>query len=385
VNPAGAHGADAAIGGACDACLRRSHIIATLAARIEGLLQKPSERIGNLLALSSDKLIEALVPNERTSEVLRAIEAFAPDDAREQAAAALLDVICAHAHSYPDALRGLADSPPVLWALGGADRLTELLDGPGVAVVGSRRPSAYGIEVAEELSRGLSAAGVTVVSGLALGIDAAAHRGALRAASPRTIAVLGSGADVPYPRLNRAIYDRIAGVGVILSESPPGRRPFRWTFPARNRIMAAITAMTVVVEAADPSGSLITASFAAELGRGVAAVPGRVTATNAAGSNRLLRDGAAVIRDAADALDELFGVGGADRLVAAGPDPAQLTADERTVLDAIERGADPARIASDSGADPGKVRVVLGMLEAQGFIRRSGIGSYERVAASSRV
>jgi hypothetical protein len=92
-----------------------------------------------------------------------------------------------------------------------------------------------------------------------------------------------------------------------------------------------------------------------------------------------------VIRDAADALDELFGVGGADRLVAAGPDPAQLTADERTVLDAIERGADPARIASDSGADPGKVRVVLGMLEAQGFIRRSGIGSYERVAASSRV
>jgi DNA processing protein len=385
MNPVGAHRADAAIGGACDACLRRSHIIATLAARIEGLLQKPSERIGNLLALSSDKLIEALVPDERTSEVLRAIEAFAPDDAREQAAAALLDVICAHAHAYPDALRGLADSPPVLWALGGADRLTELLDGPGVAVVGSRRPSAYGIEVAEELSRGLSAAGVTVVSGLALGIDAAAHRGALRTTSPRTIAVLGSGADVPYPRLNRAIYDRIAGVGVILSESPPGRRPFRWTFPARNRIMAAITAMTVVVEAADPSGSLITASFAAELGRGVAAVPGRVTATNAAGSNRLLRDGAAVIRDAADALDELFGVGGADRLVAAGPDPAQLTDDERTVLDAIERGADPSRIASDSGADPGKVRVVLGMLEAQGFIRRSGIGSYERVAAASRV
>jgi predicted Rossmann fold nucleotide-binding protein DprA/Smf involved in DNA uptake len=110
-----------------------------------------------------------------------------------------------------------------------------------------------------------------------------------------------------------------------------------------------------------------------------------VTATNAAGSNRLLRDGAAVIRDAADALDELFGVGGADRLVAAGPDPAQLTDDERTVLDAIERGADPSRIASDSGADPGKVRVVLGMLEAQGFIRRSGIGSYERVAAASRV
>jgi DNA processing protein len=223
----------------------------------------------------------------------------------------------------------------------------------------------------------LSAAGVTVVSGLALGIDAAAHRGALRAPNPRTIAVLGSGADVVYPRMNQRIYDQIAEVGVILSESPPGRRPFRWTFPARNRIMAAITAMTVVVEAADPSGSLITASFAAELGRGVAAVPGRVTATNAAGSNRLLRDGAAVIRDAADALDELFGVGGADRLVAAGPDPAELAADERAVLDAVERGVDPASI----DGDPSRTRVVLGTLEARGFIRRSGIGSYERVAA----
>lgn len=369
--------------GACDTCLRRSHVIATLAARIEGLLQKPSERIGNLLALPSDRLIAALVPDERTSEVVAAIEAFEPDHLREQSAHALLDVLCPHSPAYPDALQGLPDSPPVLWARGGADRLTELLDGPGVAVVGSRRPSAYGIEVAEELSRGLSAAGVTVVSGLALGIDAAAHRGALRAPQPRTIAVLGGGADVVYPRMNRRVYDQIADVGVILSESPPGRRPFRWTFPARNRIMAAITAITVVVEAADPSGSLITASFAAELGRGVAAVPGRVTASNAAGSNRLLRDGAAVIRDAADALDELFGVGGADRLEAADP-AANLEADERLVLERIESGAGPATITAETDLDPARVRVVLGILEARGLIRRSGIGSYERSAATPR-
>jgi DNA processing protein len=368
---------------ACDSCLRRSHVVATLAARIEGLLQRPSERIGNLLALSSDRLIEALVPDERMSEVGAAIEAFEPGDARERAADAFLDVLCPHATAYPGALRGLADAPPVLWVRGGSDRLTELLDGPGVAVVGSRRPSAYGTEVAEELSRGLSAAGVTVVSGLALGIDAAAHRGALRASAPRTIAVLGSGADVPYPRMNRRIYDQVADVGVILSESPPGRRPFRWTFPARNRIMAAITAMTVVVEAADPSGSLITASFAAELGRGVAAVPGRVTASNAAGSNRLLRDGAAVIRDAADALDELFGVGGADRLEAADP-AADLADDERAVLERIEAGIDPASIASDAKLDPARVRVLLGVLEARGLIRRSGIGSYERAVTPLR-
>jgi DNA processing protein len=361
---------------ACDPCLRRSHVVATLAARIEGLLQRPGERIANLLALSSEDLIDALVPAERLAAVGAEIAGFEPALAREEAAERELEMLCGHAAAYPDALRGLADAPPVLWVRGGADRLSDFLDGPGVAVVGSRRPSAYGIEVAEELSRGLSSAGVTVVSGLALGIDAAAHRGALRSANPRTIAVLGSGADVAYPRMNRRIYDQIAEVGVILSESPPGRRPYRWTFPARNRIMAAITAMTVVVEAADPSGSLITASFAAELGRGVAAVPGRVTASNAAGSNRLLRDGAAVIRNAADALDELFGIGGADRLAATGADPAALPDDERAVLDAVERGMDPAAITGD----PAGIRVALGLLEAKGFIRRSGIGSYERRA-----
>jgi DNA processing protein len=363
---------------ACDACLRRSHVVATLAARIEALLQRPGDRIANLLTLPSDELIAALVPSDRVADVVRDVNSFEPADARQGAADAFLDVLCRHASAYPESLRTLPDAPPALWVRGGAERLRTLLDGPGVAVVGSRRPSAYGVEVAEELSRGLSAAGVTVVSGLALGIDAAAHRGALRAPNPRTIAVLGGGADVVYPRMNRRIYDDIAEVGVILSESPPGRRPFRWTFPARNRIMAAITAMTVVVEAADPSGSLITANFAAELGRGVAAVPGRVTASNAAGSNRLLRDGAAVIRDAADALDELFGVGGAERLASSGPDPSILAAHERNVLDAIERGLDPASIPGD----PSSVRVTLGLLEAQGYIRRTGIGSYERVARS---
>ena len=365
---------------ACDACLRRSHLFATLAGRIEGLLQRPSERVSNLLALTSEQLLDALVPAERMPEVAAALDAFEPAAAREAAAEARLEVVCRHSHGYPEALRELPDAPAAVWVRGGVARLQRLLDGPGVAVVGSRRPSAYGIEVAHELSRGLSAAGVTVVSGLALGIDAAAHRGALEAPEPRTIAVLGGGADVIYPRMNRRIYERIADVGVVLSESPPGRRPFRWTFPARNRIMAAITAMTVVVEAADPSGSLITASFAAEFGRGVAAVPGRVTAQNAAGSNRLLRDGAAVIRGAADALDELFGIGGAARLDAAAEARRPDDPEERAVLDAVERGVDPATIPAETGLLPSRVRILLGLLEAQGFVRRSGIGSYERAA-----
>lgn len=365
---------------ACDACIRRAHVIATLAARIEGLLQRPGDRIARLLTLSSQQLVDALVPDDRIDQVRAAIAGFAPDTARSDAAAAQLEMLCVHSPGYPGPLSGLPDAPPVLWVRGGVGRLAELLDGPAVAIVGSRRPSPYGIEVAEELSRGLSAAGVTVVSGLALGIDAAAHRGALRAASPRTVAVLGSGADVVYPRMNRRIYDEIAAVGVILSESPPGRRPYRWTFPARNRIMAAVTAMTVVVEAADPSGSLITATFAAELGRGVAAVPGRVTAASAAGSNRLLRDGAAVIRNAADALDELFGIGGAARLEAATESTRPTAPDEAAVLDAIERGLGPAAIPAETGLDAARVRIVLGLLEARGLIRRSGIGSYERAA-----
>jgi DNA processing protein len=365
---------------ACDACLRRSHLFASLAARIEGLLQRPSGRVSNLLALPDEQILDALVPAGRLPEVAGALAAFEPGDAREQAADAELEVLCRHSPSYPEALGELPDAPAVLWVRGGVERLGRLLDGPGVAVVGSRRPSAYGIEVAHELSRGLSVSGVTVASGLALGIDAAAHRGALEAPEPRTIAVLGGGADVVYPRMNRRIYERIAEVGVILSESPPGRRPYRWTFPARNRIMAAITAMTVVVEAADPSGSLITAGFAAELGRGVAAVPGRVTAANAAGSNRLLRDGAAVIRGARDALDELFGIGGAARLQAAAEARQPDEPEQRAVLDAVERGLGPAAIPAETGLSPGRVRIVLGLLEAQGFIRRSGIGSYERAA-----
>jgi DNA processing protein len=365
--------------GACDGCLRRSHVIASLAGRIEALLQRPSQRIGEVLTLSNDQLIDALVPSERSQATRAAIEAFDPDSARDAAAGAELEMLCVHAPAYPDALRPLRERPPVLWVRGGVDALSALLDGPSVAIVGTRRPSSYGLQVAEELARGLSSAGVTVVSGLALGIDAAAHRGALASATPRTIAVLGGGADVVYPRANRRVYEAIARTGVILSESPPGRRPFRWTFPARNRIMAALTAMTVVVEAADPSGSLITAAFAAELGRGVAAVPGRVTAGAAAGTNRLLRDGAAVIRGAGDALDELFGVGGAARLAAEGPGPVLGDA-EAAVLEAVENGADAGAIASETGLDPSRVRVVLGMLEVAGLVRRTGIGSYERAS-----
>jgi DNA processing protein len=365
--------------GACDACLHRANVIATIAPRIESLLQRPGGRIAQVLALDNEALVESLVAPERRDEVRGDARRFLPELAREAAADAGMETLCRHTTRYPDALRQLPDAPPVLWIRGATERWDALLSSAGVAIVGSRRPSSYGAEIADELGRGLSAAGVTVISGLALGIDGAAHRGALRAPDPRVIAVLGGGADVIYPRLHARLYEEIRAVGVIVSEHPPGRRPFRWSFPARNRIMAALAAMTVVVEAADPSGSLITASFAADFGRGVAAVPGRVTASNAAGSNRLLRDGAAVIRHAGDALDELFGVGGADRLAVEASQP-RLAAAEEHVLQAVEDGMDPGSIAAATGIDPSRVRLALGTLEALGLIRRSGIGSYERCA-----
>jgi DNA processing protein len=366
---------------ACDACLRRAHAIALMAARIEGLLQKPSERVKEVLSLGDQELIEALVPAERRAEVTRALGDFAADNSREQTERAGLRALCRHDEDYPDTLRPFADRPPVLWLRDDGDRFADLLTAPAVAIVGSRRASAYGLEVAEELGRGLSTAGVTVISGMALGIDGAAHRGALRSAEPRTIAVLGNGADVVYPRNHRRLYESIGEVGVILSELPPGRRPFRWTFPARNRIMAALAQMTIVVEAAEPSGSLITAVFAEHMNRSVGAVPGRVTSATAAGSNKLLRDGAAVIRHAGDVLDELFGAGAAERLADVEAELAGFGGVELRVLEAVEHGADAGAMAAALGLDPGQVRATLGRLELAGAIRRTGIGSYERRAA----
>ena len=177
-----------------------------------------------------------------------------------------------------------------------------------MTVVGARRASSYGREVARELARELAAAGQVVVSGLAFGIDACAHRGALEGGG-LTVAVLGCGADVSYPAAHRSLWRRVGELGLVLSELPPGTGAWRWTFPARNRIMAALAGMTVVVEAAERSGSLITADLAADLGRDLGAVPGPVGSRLSAGPNHLLAGGACVVRDAQDVLDAMLGAG----------------------------------------------------------------------------
>ena len=199
--------------------------------------------------------------------------------------------------NYPERLRALGDPPPVLFALGAL----ELLRAPCVAIVGTRRATSYGERVTTEIAGALARAGVTVVSGMARGIDGAAHRAAL-AAGGGTAAVLGTGVDVAYPASHRALHAEIAAHGVVLSEEMPGDRASGGSFPKRNRIIAALASTTIVVEAPHRSGALITASWASELNCDVGAVPGPIDVPQSAGTNALLRDGAIMITDVADAL-----------------------------------------------------------------------------------
>jgi len=226
---------------------------------------------------------------------------------------------------------------------------------------------------------------VTVVSGLALGIDAAAHRGALDGRGAASIAVMANGPDVPYPRTNTVLWRRLADEAVVMSELPPGQRPYRWSFPARNRIMAASAELTVVVEAAEPSGSLITAQFAGQLGRGVAAVPGRVTSRSAAGANGLLRDGAAVVRGAEDvlaelALDSRAMLGAPRELPEAARGAPALDPAARRVLEAVESEEGLEAIGRRARLAASEVRGALARLEGAGLVLRDPLGRYLRRA-----
>lgn len=273
---------------------------------------------------------------------------------------------------YPPLLRRTADPPARLFALG--DRA--LLGRPAVAVVGSRRASPYGVNVASRIARELASAGITVVSGLASGIDAAAHLAALDAGGP-TIAVLGTGIDVAYPRGNRALQQRIAEHGLLLSEFDDGTTPRPQNFPVRNRIIAGIAKGVVVIEAGERSGSLITARLAAEEGREVFAVPGSVFSPATKGTHRLIQDGAKLLHD----LDDLY-----DELPELRPSRASSTAPAAPGEPAL--AALWSRVPSDEAIHPDslvdeetplpRLLELLLALEIAGLVRRVGGGRYVR-------
>jgi len=360
---------------ACETCLRRTALVASLAAHIERA-RRSHRHISELLGLSDEALLAALA-GARRHELERAHESFDPVAARERIAAARLDALCRHDGGYPVQLAQTPDAPAVLHVAGDPSRIAAIGrgDAAAVAVVGARRAGRDGIEVAHGLARGLAAAGVTVVSGMALGIDSAAHAGALEAGGP-TVTVLASGADVPYPPSKRGLYRAIVESQAAISEMPPGFRPFRWCFPARNRTIAGLASLTIVVEATERSGSLITAELAQDLGRAVGAVPGPVTAPRSAGSNALLRDGALVIRHAQDALDEALGIGVATAL--SGRATAELGEPLRALLRRVEDGCDTVAALAATPAEARSALAGLGELELLGFLRRGPGGRYVR-------
>jgi len=360
---------------ACDGCLRRSALIAALAAHIERA-RRNHRHIAELLALGEEDLLDALGGGRR-GDLERAREGFDPVQARERISAAGLHAVCRHDGAYPPRLTQAADAAAVLHVAGDPGRLAALAieDAPAVAVVGARRAGHDGLEVARGLGRGLAAAGVTVVSGMALGIDSAAHAGALEVGGP-TLAVLASGADVPYPPSKRGLYREIVRTQAAISEMPPGFRPFRWCFPARNRTIAGLAMLTIVVEATERSGSLITAELAQDLGRAVGAVPGPVSAPRAAGSNALLRDGALVIRHAQDALDEALGIGVATALTS--HRAQDLERPLRALLARVEDGCDTVSDLAATPAEAQSALAGLSELELLGFLRRVPGGRYVR-------
>jgi DNA processing protein len=353
---------------ACDACMARSWLVARLA----GHLEPARGRIERVLALSDGELIDALGGRQK-AHLGREFETLDLDEVRGRARAVGLDTVCACDPGYPARLRALAGPPAVLHVAGVR---VDLLGSDSVAIVGSRRATPYGLDVARSLGRGLAAAGVTVVSGMAHGIDSAAHAGALDAGMP-TVAVLPGPADRAYPAGKRGLHRRIVAGGVAVSEIAPGTSVWRWMFPARNRIIAALAAMTVVVEAGERSGSLVTARLARELGRPVGAVPGRVTTPQSAGSNALLAGGGAqAVRGPQDVLDRLFGAG-ARRAVDPRREPS---AELRPLLAAIAEGHETAAAAlARAGLEPDKGLAALAALELEGFVHR-GAGGRFRVA-----
>ncbi len=283
---------------ACPDCQRRGHLLAALAPYLEQICSpSPGRAVRELLGLPSRTLAETVAPKQ-AAELLAKVEELSESHLEELNSAAGCWALCRCEEGFPASLHEAPDAPRAIFGCGDPVLLCSLSPDDAVALVGARRATSYGRQIARELGRDLAATGLVVISGLAFGIDSLAHRGALEAG--QTIAVLATGPDVAYPAAHRALRAQVCERGSVVSEMPPGTGAWRWSFPARNRIVAALTSSTIVVEAAERSGSLITADMARQMGRELGAVPGPVNSKVSAGPNRLLVEGARVIRGAED-------------------------------------------------------------------------------------
>lgn len=352
------------------------------------MLCNAAAAVGGLAALGSASEVELLSVglSEAAARYLAA-----PDPAQLAADLAVverlsLSLLPITAANFPSQLATIPSPPCVLYVRGNVAALCE----PQLAIVGSRHPTAAGRRTARDFAFWFADHGVGVTSGLALGIDAASHEGAL-AAKGLTIAVCATGLDCVYPTANTALAERIAGSGALVSEFPPGTLPLPAHFPQRNRLISGLSMGTLVVEAAERSGSLITARYALEQGRDVFAIPGSIHSPTARGCHRLLKAGATLVESAADVLRELQFLLASQQLAA--PEqplaPAlqqglKLDKDYEILLDAL--GFTPTGVdalVESTGLAGSSVASMLLMLELQGLVESSPGGRYNRIGAAS--
>lgn len=377
----------------CADCLTRS-LLTSEAIGIAESSRVPVDAVRELLKLPAEQAHSRL--QEITPEGGRWLQAQV-DELRSGRAVQGLWMMCRHSDHYPDAFAAIGPPPIVLYGLGLQSILKEMSDHPGIAVVGARRATAYGREVAYQFGRDLAAAGMTVVSGMALGVDGAAHRGALQIGG-RSVAVLAGGPECPYPRSHTELHRQLIAQGAVVSERPPGSRAQRWGFPARNRLIAALSVKTVVVEGRLNSGAMHTVDFAEQLGQTVAAVPGPVTSALSDGPNHIIAEqNGGFVRSARDVLDEIYVAGAHDGRLAAQAKPAvpdkpptgsnkqrpEILARslEAPLSDVYERvrlgdGVAPVIAANLPSIPPRRVITALGELELAGHIERNDSGGY---------
>lgn len=340
--------------------------------QVSGIGPRPLAEL--LRAFGSPEAVVASTPAQRRKVVAphaaRLIDA-GPDATRLAVALAWLEapgheLVALDDRDYPKSLLEIGDPPPVFYCLG----RRELLTCPALAIVGSRNATPQGASDAHAFARALSAAGLTIVSGLALGIDAAAHRGALEGAGS-SIAVTGTGLDRVYPAANRDLAHDLAARGLLLSEFAPGTPPLPQNFPRRNRVVSGLARGVLVIEATLSSGSLITARLAGEQGREVFALPGSIHSPFSKGCHQLLREGAKLVETAQDVLDELRlprGDAVATTAAATSADD-ELTADERAVVASLGHAPCPVDVlAARTGLPPEAVAGALLALELAGRV-----------------
>lgn len=341
-----------------------------LGPRSFALLQAAFPTMSQVWHARADELKQAGLPDKVVKALLTHRQQIDIADSWHEITKLNLEVITIKHHNYPTLLKQIYDPPPLLFSKGNLLALNNLC----LAVVGSRRTTIYGLTMTKDLVAPLAAAGITIVSGLAYGIDAAAHEAALEGGG-KTVAVMASGLDQIYPRANSRLAHKIIEAGGLwLSEFPPRTAPLKQNFPFRNRIIAGLSNGTLVIEAANRSGALLTAHQALEANREVLAVPGNATSPTAAGSNELIKQGAHLVTNATDVLT-IFGLKPATNHIRQELQPA-----EKTLLEKLPYEPTPLEtLVRNLNLSTAELTANLTLLEIKGYLKDEGGHLYRRL------